>query len=651
MADFKRILGAVTTGALLALPLFASAQTRFVWGTRFNSTSNDYDSAAAAAVDATGNLITVGSTNSAATGLDILISKFTSKGYPAWSRSVSSSTTAANLSVSWGAGWEGGKAVDTDSQNGIWVGGQAYIAGGGFVAPLYKYDTKGNQKVAIVIGGTNNNSLASIVGIKVNADDSVLVAGYKGDTSKTTGFISKYDTAGTLLWTQNVGASASSSDVINGWTVDASGNIFVTGKTTTAGNADLFTAKLDSSAATVWFTKYSTDGTDYGNQVSLDSAGNVITLGQTNGKSKGLDYVVQKLNSSGVQQWAVAYDAQASRKDDIARNLLVGSDNSVYVTGSTVTTNTYFNTARFAGSNGALLQTNRLSIGSATTKPGLEQNADGTVALTLTTLTSGTPQLSIYTFKADLTAPVIERWQLSNGANSVQFIESGLVSGLRNVFAVGDNGAGATSSADISVIRIAPTALGVVKYNAAKNVLLSVDAASGLQKSNTIVGAGLTIATSKLTDPTSGAATVASNGSFTYLPNTDFLGVDTFNYKTVAGNWESDYRTAQVTTQVLSLKVVSIVGENTTNGLVVHVTLKNPSTTLTVGNVQVSSAAINTNVLPTSSLPVSVGSILPGQSATFDLTFAKRKAGKVAFKFGGTFDGDSFSIGTSFVCP
>ena len=651
MADFKRILGAVTTGALLALPLFASAQTRFVWGNRFNSISNDYDSAAAATVDLNGNLIVVGSSVSPTTGMDFLISKFNYKGFTAFAKTASSSTTAANLSVPWGAGWEGGKAVDTDSLGAIWVTGEAYIAGGAHVAPLYKYDPRGIQKFAVNIGGTSASSMATGNLLTVLADDSVLVAGTKNDSGQTAGFVNKYDTNGALLWSKKVAQSATSADSISGWTLDASGNIFVTGRTTTNGNADLFTTKLAADGTVVWSTKYSTDGTDYGLQVSLDSAGNVITLGQTNGKAKGNDYVVVKLNSAGTQVWATAYDAQGTRKDDIARNLLVGSDNSVYVTGSTVAGNTYFNTVRFS-SAGSLLQTNRISISAATAQPGLEQNPDGSVVLTLTTLTAtSTPQLSIYSFKADLTAPVIERWQLSNGANSVQFITAGLISGARNVFAIGDNGVSAGATSDISIIRIAPTAVGVTKYNAGKDIQLDVPVANGLQKYNTIVGKGV-VATTSLLDPASnGTVTVNPDGSFSYLPNAEFLGADSFNFKTVAGAWESDWRTSTVTTAKMKLKI-AVTPEKVGSTLVIHVTLTNSSTSVTIPSVSCDSALLGSSTVPVTTLPLALGSLAPASSVTFDLVFAGRPAGqKLQVKVNGSFQGDTFAVGAAIVTP
>jgi len=642
MADITRILGAVTTGALLALPIFASAQTRFAWGTRFNSPANDYDYAASASTDKNGNVFVAGSTNSSATGQDFLLAKYSAKGFNSWTKVISHSTTALNGAT----GSEVARAVDTDSTNSVWVGGEAYLAGGARVAPLYKFNALGVQQVAITIGGTTGSSAAGINALTVLDDDSVLVAGYKNDTGATTGFVNKYDSAGTLLWSKSVAGT----DTINGWTLDANGAIFVTGRSTVAGNTDLYTAKLGPDGGTTWLTKYSTDKTDIGLKVALDSAGNVITLGWTDGKSKGIDYVTTKLNSSGVQQWANAWDAQASRKDDIPRNLLVGSDNSVYVTGSTVSGNTYFNTARLSGANGSALNTQRISIGAATATPGLYQLADGSIQLILTTLTNSTPQLSVYTLKNDLSPLDIIRWQLTRASNSVQLTTTATISGVRNVFAIGDNGS-TGAGADISIIRVADTPLGLASFTAGKDIPLDVAAALGLQKNNTIVGKGVTATTTAVGEPDSGTVTINADGSFSYVPATDYLGNAFFSYKTVSGAWESDVRTAKVAVAKQRLKL-AVVPEKVGTKLVLHVTLSNGSTSVGIPDVVVETALLGSATQPTTTFPITLGLIDKLSSQTFDVAFPGRSAGqKVSVKFTGTFKGDTFSLSTTFTTP
>ena len=50
----------------------------------------------------------------------------------------------------------------------------------------------------------------------------------------------------------------------------------------------------------------------------------------------------------------------------------------------------------------------------------------------------------------------------------------------------------------------------------------------------------------KLTDPSSGTVTLSTSGTFTYIPNADFVGDDSFTYKATSGSLESSTVTASI---------------------------------------------------------------------------------------------------------
>ncbi len=183
--------------------------------------------------------------------------------------------------------------------------------------------------------GTNNSCFSTSIssrqsarssndyayGVATDSSGNVYVTGstYRsldGNTSAGNAdlFLVKYNSSGTKQWTKQLGSS--SDDYANGIVTDSSGSVYVTGTTyggldgnTSAGNADLFVVKYNSSGTKQWTKQLGTPSTDTANGVTTDSSGNVYVAGGTyggldgNSGSGGNDFFVVKYNSSGTKQW------------------------------------------------------------------------------------------------------------------------------------------------------------------------------------------------------------------------------------------------------------------------------------------------------------------------------------------------------------
>ncbi|HXC55208.1 MAG TPA: hypothetical protein VNU97_07940 [Rhizomicrobium sp.] len=155
-------------------------------------------------------------------------------------------------------------------------------------------------------------------------------------------YLTKYDSAGNVLWTQMLGSTGTA----NGATLalDPTGGVVIAGSTTAAltttsvtdGNTDTFVARYDANGNQTWVKQLQTLSQNQAASVSVDASGNVFIGGQVSGgvigagqtKAGGNDAYVAKLSSKG----ALVYEKQfgTSANDTVAATA-TASDGSLYV--------------------------------------------------------------------------------------------------------------------------------------------------------------------------------------------------------------------------------------------------------------------------------------------------------------------------------
>ena len=295
------------------------------WLMTYNGTSNLSDGGNDIAVDLSGNLFVAGASDNTGTQKDGLVIKYTTSGTQTWGKNFN------------------GTGDNSDNVNKIVVdaSGNSYLAG-------YTYNASSERDLLVVkinpIGdtlwtrkynGSSNNSDEAI-DIFVDATGNVIITGYCKESVSGYNFItSKYDPTGTLLWsTQYNNILVNGYDKASSLTVDAAGNIYVTGYSygTAIGNEDFVTIKYNSAGIQLWATRYNGtgNGTDIPVQIEINGTDSYITGESFNGT--GDQIVTIKYNSSGIQQWAAIYSNALIDKPSA---LSVDAIGNTFVTGRT----------------------------------------------------------------------------------------------------------------------------------------------------------------------------------------------------------------------------------------------------------------------------------------------------------------------------
>jgi RHS repeat-associated protein len=100
---------------------------------------------------------------------------------------------------------------------------------------------------------------------------------------------------------------------------------------------------------------------------------------------------------------------------------------------------------------------------------------------------------------------------------------------------------------DRKVLNATPFINHDLEFVTATNTTLTIlNTADGVL-ANDFDGEGSSLSATKIADPANGSVTLSSDGTFTYIPNTGFVGVDTFTYTTSDGTNSSAVGTVQVT--------------------------------------------------------------------------------------------------------
>ncbi|MBN8584530.1 MAG: SBBP repeat-containing protein [Ignavibacteria bacterium] len=298
-----------------------------LWGTYYNGPGNGDDKAHAIVVDALGNVYVGGVSTGSGTGPDFCLVKYNAAGVQQWAYRYNAPANS----------WD--ELVDFKIDA---AGNNLYLTGfGNYGAPDYsdyvtiKVNSAGTQQWIKRYNGGGSDQATSIT---VDASGNSYVTGWFSDANSWESYSTvKYNSAGTQIWFAHYDGPGQRIDIPADIETDASGNVFVTGRSQGANLLyDFATVKYNSSGAQQWANRWIGIGSNqysYASALELDAAGNVYVGGYSGASAILLDYAVVRYSNAGAQQWWIKYNGPAGGNDIISSIVLDGSAN-VYVTGS-----------------------------------------------------------------------------------------------------------------------------------------------------------------------------------------------------------------------------------------------------------------------------------------------------------------------------
>lgn len=212
----------------------------------------------------------------------------------------SSPTTAFNVTANPSTGTTTAKASAVDANGNVYVLGNAtgdfgsQLNQGSQDVYLTKYDSAGNVQWTQMVGATDSasgyaltldqNGNAYVAGSTTSALTTTALDGDKDDS-----FVAKYDKNGTPVWTQQI--KTLNANQANAISVDSSGNVFIGGQVTgvigvgqsNAGKQDAYVAQLDSKGKIVYEQQMGTAGTDQVSAMASTSDGSLLVASVQNG--------------------------------------------------------------------------------------------------------------------------------------------------------------------------------------------------------------------------------------------------------------------------------------------------------------------------------------------------------------------------------
>ncbi|HTL81754.1 MAG TPA: T9SS type A sorting domain-containing protein [Bacteroidia bacterium] len=428
-----------------------NAQIDVQWVGRYSTAGNNIDRAKAMVVDTTtGNSFVVG-TSWNGTNFDIVTEKFDQNGVTTWTGTYNGT----------GNSYDEGRAITFDAAGNVYVTGYSAGASSNYDIVTIKYNSAGSQQWATRFDGSAAGFDESY-DIMADASGNVYVTG--GTTTTTTGnnYITiKYNSAGVQQWATVYSNNNANTECAYAMAMDGSGNVYVTGTSfgSAANDNDIATIKYNNSGVQQWVMRHNGAGSNFdaAADIALDASGNVYVCGYDRGALSVTDYdaVLIKYNNGGIQQWVKTYNGPGNDYDRANMVTILPNGNPA-ITGrslGTTTTAEDMLTIVYDAATGNPVWTRRYDGGINNYDDGQAIVADSSNRIFVTGYSYGTGQNNnFFTIKYDANGDT--SWYVKyNGPGNNADQAYSIAMGITGEFYVGGMSKGSGTNEDYAVVK------------------------------------------------------------------------------------------------------------------------------------------------------------------------------------------------------
>ncbi len=237
----------------------------------------------------------------------------------------------------------------TDDLGNVYVTGMVKIMGSGEDYITIKYNSSGIEQWTAIYNGPAN-STDNATSIAVDGFGNVYVTGGSNgiDTGRDIATI-KYNANGQEQWVVRYDGPGSEYNFDKGHDIllDQSGNVYVTGTSDSHPTSDYVTIKYNNEGVEQWLARYdgpASESEETAYYMALDASGNIYITGRSDNPGGKDDYATIKYNNDGVEQWVSRYNGPDSQTDQPSA-IAVDDSGNVFVTGRSTNANYKWNYA------------------------------------------------------------------------------------------------------------------------------------------------------------------------------------------------------------------------------------------------------------------------------------------------------------------
>ncbi len=292
-----------------------------LWHQTYSGAANDYDGGVDLVLDASGNVFITGVATAGAVSRDFLTIGYSSTGIVNWTQLYDG--TMGLVDVAANIGFSGGVLI-------VFGAEQSSLNSWNMTAVRY------NPTTGVKLGNymiSPNIVLDEVNGFTTDADENIYIIGARvGTSTGMDALVIKLDSDLNILWEKTYDA-AGGDDVANAVAVDANGKVTVVGHATAGNGTDYLVLHYNSFGSLQWsdLRNGTSNADDAATDVTVDANGDIYVTGYMD-EIGNSDFYTVLYEEDGTEIWRERYNSVYNREDK-ASIIQLDDDGGFLVTG------------------------------------------------------------------------------------------------------------------------------------------------------------------------------------------------------------------------------------------------------------------------------------------------------------------------------